>query len=31
MENKNEFEEVKSCSKQYIIAINDTLNVMSGK
>ncbi len=31
MENKNEFEEVKSCSKQYVLAINDTLNVMSGK
>lgn len=25
------FEEVKECSSQYILAVNDTLNVMSGK
>ena len=25
------FQEVKSCSKQYVLAINDTLNVMSVK
>lgn len=25
------FEEIKQCSKSYIIAVNDTLNVISGK
>lgn len=28
---KKEINEIKSCSKQYVLAINDTLNVMIGK
>lgn len=31
MINQQEIEEIKSCSKQYVLAINDTLNVMIGK
>ncbi|MBI1836157.1 MAG: helix-turn-helix transcriptional regulator [Flavobacteriia bacterium] len=31
MEDVLEFEKVKSCSKQFVLAINDTLNVMNGK
>lgn len=31
MEEVKDFERVKSCSRQFVLAINDTLNVMSGK
>ncbi len=27
----SEFEDIKKCSVQYVLAINDTLNVISGK
>lgn len=31
MANCSELDKVKSCSTQYVLAINDTLNVMQGK
>lgn len=31
MEQKISFEEVKACPTQFVLAINDTLNVISGK
>lgn len=31
MENKMSFKEVKSCPIQFVLAVNDTLNVINGK
>ena len=31
MANISELDKIKSCSSQYVLAINDTLNVMQGK
>lgn len=31
MENKFSFKEVKSCPVQFVLAVNDTLNVITGK